>query len=69
MQIGCCRLTSPRRIAGQLGDAAQAQGRHPGLADVAIAAIARSRQLVILTLNARHFDPLGAESRNPFAVN
>ncbi len=57
------------RIAGELGDAARAAGRHPGFADVAIAAIALSRGLVILTLNARHFDPLGAESRNPFAVN
>jgi hypothetical protein len=54
------------RIAGALGDAAQADGRHPGFADVAIAAIATSRQLVILTLNLRHFDPLGVEALNPF---
>ncbi len=57
------------RIAGELGDAAQAEGRHPGFADVAIAAIARSRRLVILTLNLRHFDLLGVESRNPFALS
>jgi len=56
------------RIAGELGDAAQAEGRHPGFADVAIAAIAQSRRLVILTLNLRHFDLLGVESRNPFAL-
>ncbi len=54
------------RIAGALSDAALAEGRHPGLADVAIAAIARSRELVILTLNLRHFDPLGVETLNPF---
>jgi predicted nucleic acid-binding protein len=54
------------RIAGALGDAAQASGRHPGFADVAIAAIAKSRELVILTLNLRHFEPLGIEVLNPF---
>jgi predicted nucleic acid-binding protein len=55
--------------AGSLNDAAQAAGRHPGFADIAIAAIAQSRQLVILTTNLRHFNPLGVEARNPFAVN
>jgi hypothetical protein len=54
------------RIAGPLGDAAQAEGRHPGFADVAIAAIAKSRELVLLTLNRRHFDPLGIDALNPF---
>lgn len=54
------------RIAGALGGTAQAEGRHPGFADIAIAAIATSRQLVILTLNLRHFDPLGVETLNPF---
>jgi toxin FitB len=54
------------RIAGALGDAAQADGRHPGFADVAIAAIAKSRELVILTLNLRHFTPLGIDALNPF---
>jgi predicted nucleic acid-binding protein len=57
------------RIAGGVGDAAQAEGRHPGFADVAVAAIAQSRRLVILTLNLRHFDRLGVELRNPFALN
>ena len=54
------------RIAGVLSDAALADGRHPGFADVAIAAIAKSRELVILTLNLRHFDPLGVDTLNPF---
>lgn len=56
------------RIAGPLGDAAQAAGRHPGFADVAIAAIAKSRELVVLTLNLRHFDPLGIDALNPFDI-
>ena len=53
------------RIAGGLGDAVRAEGRHPGFADIAIAAVAKSRELVILTLNLRHFDPLGVETLNP----
>jgi predicted nucleic acid-binding protein len=55
------------RIAGALGDAAQATGRQPGFADVAIAAIAKAHELVVVTLNQRHFDPLGVEVFNPFA--
>jgi toxin FitB len=57
------------RIAGPLGDSVQAQGRYPGFADVAIAAIAKARELVIVTLNRRHFDPLGVEVFNPFAAH
>ena len=55
------------RVAGSLGDAAQATGRHPGFADVAIAAIAKAHELVVVTLNQRHFDSLGVEVFNPFA--
>jgi toxin FitB len=54
------------RIAGALGDAAEAEGRHPGFANVAIAAIAKSRELAILTLNLRHFEPLGVNALDPF---
>jgi toxin FitB len=57
------------QIAGQFIDSAQAQGRYPGFADIAIAAIAKSRQLVLLTVNLRHFESLGIETLNPFAVN
>ncbi len=56
------------RIGGALSDAAQAEGRHPGFADVAIAAIARANDLVILTGNLRHFAPLGVEAADPFAA-
>jgi hypothetical protein len=55
------------RIAGALSDTAEAAGRHPGFADVAIAATAKSRELVVVTLNRRHFEPLGVEIVNPFA--
>ena len=55
------------RVAGALGDAAQAMGRHRGFADVAIAAIAKAHELVVVTLNQRHFDSLGVEVFNPFA--
>ena len=57
------------KIAGSLGDAAQAAGRHPGFPDVAIAAIARSHRLTVLTVNLRHFRPLGVEALNPLATN
>ncbi len=53
------------RVAGVLSDAAQAAGRHPGFADVAIAAIAKARELVVVTLNRRHFEWLGVEIVNP----
>jgi predicted nucleic acid-binding protein len=54
------------RIAGILGDVALAAGRHPGFADVAVAAIAKSRGLVVATMNRRHFEPLGIAIVNPF---
>lgn len=54
------------RIAGSLGDAAIASGRYPGFADIAIAAIAKSQDLAVLTLNLRHFEPLGVAASNPF---
>jgi toxin FitB len=57
------------RVAGALSDAARAGGRHPGFADIAIAAIAKSRELVIVTLNLRHFEPLGVDTLNPFDLD
>jgi hypothetical protein len=50
-------------IAGALAEEAQAIGRHPGFADVLIAASARALDAVILTANPRHFEPLRAASR------
>jgi len=55
-------------IAGRMDDAARAIGRHPGFPDVAIAAIAEARELVVLTLNTRHFEPLGVSVMDPFTA-
>jgi toxin FitB len=57
------------RIAGEVSDVAVAAGRHPGFADVAIAAIAKSRELAVATLNRRHFEPLGVPIVDPFAAD
>ena len=43
------------RLAGQISDAAMAQGCHPGFADVAIAALAQNASLLLLTCNLKHF--------------
>ena len=47
------------RLAGQMSDAALAIGRHPGFADIAIAATAQHHRLTLLTRNLKHFEPLG----------
>jgi len=53
------------RLAGQLSDAAIAQGCHPGFADVAIAALAQKAGLLLLTCNLKHFQPLGVACVDP----
>ena len=53
------------RLAGQISDAAIAQGRHPGFADVAIAALAQHARLLLLTCNLKHFQPLGVACADP----
>lgn len=53
------------RIAGGLSDRAIASGRHPGFADVAIAATAVAHDLLLLTRNGRHFAPLGIAFSDP----
>ncbi len=53
------------RAAGEISERAMAIGRHPGFADVAIAATAFTHGLVLLTCNDRHFEPLGVPFRNP----
>jgi toxin FitB len=54
--------------AAELSDVAEAIGRHPGFADIAMAVIAKSHDLVILTANRRHFEPLGVEIFNPLDI-
>lgn len=56
------------RLAGQMSDEAQAQGRHPGFADVAIAAIAQHAGLLLLTHNLKHFQPLGVACADPLTT-
>jgi hypothetical protein len=53
------------RIAGRLLDRALAMGRHPGFADVAIAATAVAHDLIVLTRNGKHFEPLGVAFADP----
>ena len=53
------------RLAGQMSDAAIAQGRHPGFSDVAIAALAQRAGLLLLTCNLKHFQPLGVACIDP----
>jgi toxin FitB len=53
------------RQAGALSDRGLAAGRHPGFADVAIAATASANGLILLTRNGRHFAPLGVALVDP----
>jgi toxin FitB len=57
--------TSVGRVAGAMSDQAVAAGRHPGLADVAIAATAKAHDLAVLTCNGKHFEPLGVAFVDP----
>lgn len=54
------------RVMGILSDQARGAGRMPGLADLAIAATARSRGYTVLTRNLRHFQPINVPAVNPF---
>lgn len=56
------------RLAGKISDAAIAQGRHPGFADVAIAALAQHAGLLLLTCNLKHFEPLGVACADPLVA-
>jgi toxin FitB len=57
--------TRTARIAGALSDRAMAAGKHPGFADVAIAATALAHSLTLLTRNVKHFAPLGVAFADP----
>ena len=56
------------RLAGDISDAAMAQGSHPGFADVAIAALAQNAGLLLLTCNLKHFEPLGVACADPLVA-
>lgn len=51
--------------AGTMLDAAVAKGRDPGVADILIAATAQAHDLLLLTRNVRHFEPLGISVHDP----
>lgn len=53
------------RVAGEMVDSAYAIGRPTGIADVLIAATAKSLGCVVLTRNLRHFLPLGVDAIDP----
>lgn len=53
------------RLAGQISDTAMTKGCHPGFADVAIAALAQHANLLLLTRNLKHFEPLGVACIDP----
>lgn len=55
------------RLAGAMDDAATALGRHPGLADVIIAATAAVHGLTVLSANGKHFEALEVPTIDPFA--
>jgi predicted nucleic acid-binding protein len=52
--------------AGRLEALAIAKGRHPGLADIVIAATGAVHGMIVLTRNLRHFEPLEVACANPF---
>jgi toxin FitB len=54
------------RLAGRLSEDARGKGHAPGFADAAIAATARVHELIVLTRNLRHFEPLDVEVWDPF---
>ena len=56
------------RLAGQISDAAIAQGCYPGFADVAIAALAQNAGLLLLTCKLKHFQPLGVACADPLVA-
>ena len=55
-------------VTGLLLDRANGLGLHPGFPDLAIAGVANSRGLTVLTRNLRHFTPLGIAAIDPFAT-
>lgn len=54
------------RVAGALRDDTLSAGHDPGVSDIAIAATAKVRDLIVLTRNTRHFRPLGVAVLDPF---
>jgi hypothetical protein len=56
---------SAAALAGQLEAKAISSGHHPGMADAIIAGIAKAHDLLIVTLNTKHFPPFGIGVASP----
>jgi hypothetical protein len=54
------------RQAGVLAQLSRANGREPDFEDLAIASIAKSRGLVVLTRNVKHYRPFEVSLHDPF---
>lgn len=54
------------RLAGVIEASATAKGRNPGFAGVLIASTAKANDLILLTANLKHFEPLDIDAFNPF---
>ncbi len=55
-------------LAGQLEARAICAGHNPGMADAAIAGIAKARDSIVITLNTKHFLPFGIDVATPDEV-
>jgi predicted nucleic acid-binding protein len=52
-------------LAGQLEAQAITAGHDPGMADAIVAGIAKARDLMVVTRNAKHFQPFGIGAVSP----
>jgi toxin FitB len=59
------RFDAPAAALAGLEAKAIAAGHDPGMADAAIAGIAKSHDLVIVTRNTKHFEPFGVRVASP----
>jgi len=57
--------TQAAALAGQLEAKAIAAGHNPGMADAAVAGIAKTSELVVVTNNMKHFMPFGISVTSP----
>ncbi len=56
---------SAAALAGQLEAKAISSGHDPGMADATVAGIAEANDLIVVTLNAKHFVPFGVSVASP----
>jgi predicted nucleic acid-binding protein len=56
---------SAAALAGQLEAKAISAGHDPGMADATVAGIAKANDLIVVTLNTKHFVPFGVSVASP----